>query len=78
MAKIAVEEQLSNIMQALENNGHQVVTLNESTIQDCEYCVISGQDRNMMGITEMATQGSVIDASGLTAEQIVQQVNQGM
>lgn len=42
MAKIAVEEQLSNIMQALENNGHQVVTLNESTIQDCEYCVISG------------------------------------
>jgi hypothetical protein len=78
MAKIAVEDSLTNIKQALQNSGHEVVSLGASNMQDCQYCVISGQDENMMGMANVETQGSVINASGLTADQVLEQVSRGL
>lgn len=60
---------------ALQRLGHEVVQLrNESDAQGCDCCVVTGQDSNVMGISDAVTQGSVITASGLTAEEICQQV----
>ena len=36
--------------------------------------MISGQDQNVMGIQNVVTQGSVINADGMTAEEVCQQV----
>ncbi|PLS17702.1 hypothetical protein CVD28_10765 [Bacillus sp. M6-12] len=75
MAKIGVEQSLTNVQQALRDRGHEVVQLRqESDANGCQCCVISGQDENVMGMQATSVQASVIDASGLTAEEVCQQV----
>lgn len=75
MARIGVEYGLTDVQAALQQLGHEVVQLrNESDAQGCDCCVVTGQDSNVMGISDAVTQGSVIKASGLTAEEICQQV----
>ncbi|MFB2349020.1 YkuS family protein [Priestia megaterium] len=75
MARIGVEYGLTDVQAALQQLGHEVVQLrNESDAQGCDCCVVTGQDSNVMGICDAVTQGSVITASGLTAEEICQQV----
>jgi hypothetical protein len=75
MPKIGVEQSLSDVTAALQQKGYDVVQLkNESDANGCDCCVITGQDNNVMGISNAVTAGSVIQASGLTAEQICQEV----
>lgn len=78
MAKIAVENSLEDVKNALQQNGHEVVSMDSGNLQNCDCCVISGQDQNMMGMSETVTQASVINAQGMTADQIVERVNQSM
>ncbi|MCK0472927.1 YkuS family protein [Halalkalibacter sp. APA_J-10(15)] len=77
MAKIGVEQSLTDVQHELQAKGYDVVPLKEE--QDaagCDCCVITGQDQNMMGIQDAITQGSVINAHGLTAQEICQQIEQ--
>ncbi|WP_028400371.1 YkuS family protein [Ectobacillus panaciterrae] len=75
MARIGVEHSLSNVRQALEQKGHEVVQLrSESDVQGCDCCVVTGQDSNVMGMSTISIDGPVVEASGLTAEEICQQV----
>lgn len=75
MAKIGVENSLTNVQQALQQKGHEVVSLqSENDVQGCDCCVITGQDSNVAGISNTVIKGSVIDARGLTTEEICQQV----
>ncbi|KIL35613.1 hypothetical protein SD70_32095 [Gordoniibacillus kamchatkensis] len=73
MAKVAVENSLSNVREALQNNGFEVVDMNNAA--GCACCVVSGQDENMMGIADTYTQASVINCEGMTADEVVRQVN---
>ncbi|MFX3625266.1 MAG: YkuS family protein [Ectobacillus sp.] len=75
MARIGVEQSLSDIQQALQQRGHEVVQLrSEQDAQGCDCCVVTGQDSNVMGMSNTSIQGPVIEASGMTAEEICQQV----
>ncbi|MEK3886251.1 YkuS family protein [Bacillus sp. FSL K6-3431] len=75
MATIGVERSLTNVQQALLDKGYNVVPIhNESDIKNCDCCVVSGVDSNIMGIQTAVIQGSVIEASGLTAEEVCQAV----
>ena len=75
MAKIGVEQSLTDVQEALQSKGYNVVQLKqENDAQGCDCCVITGQDQNVMGIQNVVTEGSVINASGLTAEEICQQI----
>lgn len=77
MAKIGVEDTLSDIAQALKDNGHEVMALTQEADADrCDCCVISGQDENVMGIQEIETPGPVIDARGMSAEDVCEEVGQ--
>ncbi|MBP1155660.1 MULTISPECIES: YkuS family protein [unclassified Paenibacillus] len=78
MAKIAVENSLEDVKNALQQNGHEVISMDSGNLQNCDCCVISGQDQNMMGMSETATQASVINAQGMSADEIVQRVNQSL
>lgn len=75
MVRIAVEESLSDIKQALQNNGHEVVSMTANNLSNIQYLVITGQDNNIMGISEAATNASVINADGLTAEEVVEHID---
>ncbi|OIU70283.1 YkuS family protein [Rossellomorea aquimaris] len=73
--RIGVEESLTNVVEALRAKGHDVVELKqESDVQGCDCCVVTGIDSNVMGIQNAVTQGSVIEASGMSADEVCQQV----
>ena len=75
MAKIGVEQSLTNVSEALRDKGFNVVTLKEeSDAKNCDVCVITGQDENVMGIQNVVSQGSILNASGLSAEEVCQEV----
>ncbi len=75
MAKIGVEQSLTNIQQALRDKGYDVVELKqESDAQNCDCCVVTGLDSNVMGMQDTATKGSVIDANGMSADEVCQAV----
>ncbi|SOC21041.1 uncharacterised protein UPF0180 [Ureibacillus xyleni] len=72
---IGVEESLSNVEAALQAKGYEVKTLrSEEDAKNCDCCVISGQDHNVMGISNVVTEGSVIDARGLSADEVCERV----
>ncbi|HDR3890497.1 TPA: YkuS family protein [Bacillus cereus] len=75
MARIGVENSLTDVQQALQQQGYEVVSLNsENDAHGCDCCVVTGQDSNMMGIADASIKGSVIKAHGLTTDEICQQV----
>jgi hypothetical protein len=76
MAKrIGVEQSLTNVSEALKSKGYDVVELRqEQDASSCDCCVISGQDQNVMGIQNAVTKGSVLNAHGMSAEEVCQAV----
>ncbi|MDT8859202.1 YkuS family protein [Alkalihalobacillus sp. MEB130] len=79
MPKIGVEQSLTDVQQELQSKGYDVVQLKqEQDAQGCDCCVITGQDQNVMGIQDAAIQGSVINAHGMTAQQVCQVVEEKM
>lgn len=75
MAKVGVESHLTDIMQALRDAGHKVVTLEGDGATNCDCYVISGHDQNVMGMSTATTDASVINCHGMTANEVVQAVN---
>ncbi|RUL55553.1 MULTISPECIES: YkuS family protein [Lysinibacillus] len=72
---IGVEQSLSNVEAALKAKGYEVIQLrNEEDAKNCAACVITGQDENIMGISDTVTSGPVINASGLSADEVCQRV----
>lgn len=76
MARIGVEETLTQVKETLMEMGHEVVDLrSEEDARNCDFCIISGQDKDVMGMQDVVTEGQVINAQGYTAEEITQMVN---
>ncbi|OOR54103.1 hypothetical protein COM13_16790 [Bacillus pseudomycoides] len=79
MAKIGVENSLTDVQQALEQQGHEVISLrSENDVQGCDCCVVTGQDSNVMGISNAVIKGPVIEASGLTTDEICQRIESSL
>ncbi|SDI41104.1 YkuS family protein [Natribacillus halophilus] len=75
MARIGVEQSLSDVQAALQEKGHDVVPLQqEQDAMDCDCCVTTGMDSNVMGMSDTATQAPVIEAHGMNTEQICEKV----
>lgn len=71
---VAVEEELTNVASALEEAGYMVISMDDPEWRDANAIVIKGMDRDFMDIQDISTPAPVIDASGLTAEQVVRSV----
>ncbi|EHL76942.1 MULTISPECIES: YkuS family protein [Bacillus] len=75
MAKIGVEESLHNVSEALKERGYQVVELKkESDARGCDCCVVTGLDSDMLGIQNTVIKGPVINADGLSADEVCREV----
>jgi hypothetical protein len=73
--KVGVEQSLTNVQQALREKGYNVVQLQqESDANGCDCCVVTGLDSNVMGMADTFTKGSVIDANGMSADEVCQEV----
>lgn len=75
MARIGVEPGLENVKEALKQMGHEVVDVrSENDVAGCDSVIISGTDKDIMGIADVAIEGSVINAEGASTDQICQMV----
>ncbi len=80
-AKVAVSDTLSPVKELLHAQGYDVVNLeNEEDLsglswEDYDFIVVSGMDDNFTGMQDMVGEAvSVIDASGCTPEEVVQEI----
>jgi hypothetical protein len=79
MVKIAVEQTLGNVKSILEKNQFEVVDLNltqQTYVPDISCYIISGQDKDVMGIADKQADLPVINAHGLTENEVLQQVKE--
>ncbi|WP_050615203.1 YkuS family protein [Bacillus testis] len=77
MKKIGVEESLTNIQDALTQQGYDVVQLHsEADAQNVDCCIVTGLNSNMLGIDDTSTKASVIEASGLSADEVLHELEQ--
>ncbi|WP_018393030.1 YkuS family protein [Bacillus sp. 37MA] len=75
--KIAVEQSLTNITEALREKGYDVVDLKSAEdAKNCSACVVTGIDSNVMGMQDISTLAPVIEASGLSANEVCRQVEE--
>ncbi|MFD3446226.1 YkuS family protein [Microbacteriaceae bacterium 4G12] len=75
MAKIGVEQSLTDVQEALQDKGYEIVQLrSENDAKGCDCCVVTGLDTNVGGMSTTSIDGPVIEASGLTADEICQKV----
>lgn len=80
MAKrIAVEDSLENVRQALIAGGYDVTLLTPGKLDGIDAAVVSGFSDNFMGIaTTDGRRFPVIEAAGLTAAEVVGRVEKGL
>lgn len=74
---VAVDDNLSNVRQALEAQGYQVCSLDQGFDQ-VDVVVVSGMDNNELGDNSTVTDARIIHASGLSADQVVEEVQMTM
>jgi hypothetical protein len=74
MTKVAIENGLSGVKEALQNNGYEVVSMDQAGEAAC--AVVTGLDPNVMGIANTETRAFIIQAEGLSVNEIVDQVKQ--
>ncbi|MDF2546992.1 YkuS family protein [Anaerosolibacter sp.] len=76
MKKVAVERSLGNVRNYLQEQGFTVTDLepNNKNFQNCDAIVVSGQDSNFLGMEDAMTKAPVINAEGMTVEDIYKQL----
>jgi len=77
MKKVAVEKSLKNVKSYLKNQGLNVTDLEtgKTDLNNFDAVVVSGQDSNFLGDHTTNTKTSVINAKGMTVEDIYKQLN---
>lgn len=68
---IAVEKNLSRLVDLLENEGYEVVDLDGASLDTVDAVVVSGADNNLMGIQDALSDVPIIDATGKSADDIL-------
>ncbi|NLK44967.1 MAG: YkuS family protein [Tissierellia bacterium] len=82
MRKIGVEKGLSNVVDYLTNEGYSVEVLSESIdnnipkLKEFDAIVTAGYNTDMLGISDTETQAPVVNAKGLTPEEVKAQLEQ--
>ncbi|GMB00135.1 YkuS family protein [Pelosinus sp. IPA-1] len=71
---IAVEKTLSRLADILETKGYEVVDLSESDLVGVDAIVVGGTDINLLNIQDTATDVPVINATGKTFNEIIEEL----
>jgi ACT domain-containing protein len=72
---IAVEQNLTNVIDLLETEGYEVVSLDQTNLETVDAIVVSGADINLMNIQDTLTEVPVISAAGKSAEEILDEID---
>jgi hypothetical protein len=73
--RIAVEDGLTPVAQALRDAGFQVTKLTQGTMANVDAAVVTGMSNNFLGVADTrGNQFPVIEAHGMTAREVVEAV----
>jgi hypothetical protein len=72
---IAVEPNLSNVIELLETEGYEVVSLDQSSFDAVDAIIVSGADINLMNMQDTVTDVPVINAAGKSAAEILDELD---
>ncbi|ACL77754.1 YkuS family protein [Ruminiclostridium cellulolyticum] len=75
--KIAIEPNLTPIKEYLAQKGYSVENIDYgqgATKNNYDAIIVSGVETNIMGIEDTSSKAIVIDADGMTAEQVYQEL----
>ncbi|MBE3554643.1 MAG: YkuS family protein [Thermicanus sp.] len=73
MAKVAVSNTLTNVSRLLREQGFEVLPFTRGELNGrYDAVVLSGENENMMGMSERMANIPVVNADGMTAEQVVE------
>ncbi|MBZ4687637.1 MAG: hypothetical protein PWQ96_29 [Clostridia bacterium] len=75
---IGLDKDLSRMRQALEQEGYNVVDLQDNNINSVDAIVVCGMENNLLGMEETKTKAAVIDSSGKTAEEIIADIKNSL
>lgn len=81
MQKIAVQKGLTPFHEYLEDQGYEVESVDfdafsQAQKEDYDAIVLSGMNNDFLGMTDTATSAPVIDATGMTPEEVCEQIEQ--
>lgn len=72
--RVAVEEGLRPVRERLEASGYDVVGIGQAAEDDVAAVVVTGMDTNVLGNHDIISRVSVINADGMTPEQVTAEV----
>lgn len=76
MVRIAVEESLNDIQEALQQKGYQVETIKHLSETDDTYDIVVV--RSLEEYQDMPTKVSLVGAGGLSTDEVVEEVERGI
>jgi hypothetical protein len=75
LPRIAVSNTLTNVSDYLKDQGLDVVQMSQSVPQgQFDAIVLSGENETMMGMMDIQQECPVINAEGMTAEEVYQEL----
>ncbi len=72
---IAVAEKLSGLKEALVAHGYDVIGLEEENLRKVAAVVVTGVDKDMMGMQDIKTRVPVINAAGKSSSEVVSDID---
>lgn len=72
---VAIEKNLSQIVDVLEARGYEVVNIDDADLDSVDAIVVSGADVNLMNMQDTMAEVPVISAAGKTSEEILQELD---
>jgi galactitol-specific phosphotransferase system IIB component len=77
--KVAVEQNLTPVKDYLSKMGYSVDTVDMSrefskSMDKYDAIIVTGMNKNFLGVEDVNTGAVIIDAKGLTAEQVVKEM----
>lgn len=74
---MAVDNELGNVRRYLEEQGYSTTTLQDGW-EDAAVIVVSGMKTDVFGDDNTKTEASIINAQGLTAEEVFKEVERAV
>lgn len=80
MKKVAVQKGLSPVKSYLENSGYSVKEFDnrkktaDNYLNKFDAVVVTGESENIMGIEDATTNASIINADGMTPEDVKNEI----